>query len=133
MLARDGNMSQAQIASELGVHQTTISDDIKVLKQTAQRFIFDLAKGDPAYYYKTCIDSIEDAQSQAWKIFQQHDNNDFLNSTKLKLMALKVIIEANEAKFKLISYGPSVLAMKVLEERLANVEATAATITRQTV
>ena len=31
-------------------------------------------------------------------------------------MALKIIIEANEARFKLMSEGPSVLAMNSLED-----------------
>ncbi len=43
-------------------------------------------------------------------------------STKEKLAALKLIIDSNEAKFKLLSEGPSVLAVKYLEERLNKIE-----------
>jgi hypothetical protein len=47
------------------------------------------------------------------------DNN---TSFREKLAALKLIIEGNEARFKLLSEGPSVLAMKSLEDRLNKIE-----------
>jgi IS30 family transposase len=49
-------MSETEIAKELGVDQSTISRDIKILKELSQRFVYDLAKSDLAYYYKQCID-----------------------------------------------------------------------------
>lgn len=42
--------SETEIAHILGVHVSTISRDIKVLKQLSERFVFDLAKSDLAYY-----------------------------------------------------------------------------------
>jgi IS30 family transposase len=53
------SMRESEIAQELKVDQSTISRDIKVLKQLSQRFVFDLAKSDLAYFYKQCIDGIE--------------------------------------------------------------------------
>jgi IS30 family transposase len=47
-------MTETEIAKELGVDQSTISRDIKVLKELSQRFVYDLAKSDLAYYYKQC-------------------------------------------------------------------------------
>jgi DNA-binding NarL/FixJ family response regulator len=44
--------SETEISGLLGVHVSTISRDVKVLKELSQRFVFDLAKGDLAYYYK---------------------------------------------------------------------------------
>jgi hypothetical protein len=41
---------------------------------------------------------------------------------KEKVVALKVIIQSNESKFKLLAEGPSVLAVKSLEERLNKIE-----------
>jgi IS30 family transposase len=43
-------MTGTEIALELKVGQSTISRDIKVLKELSQRFVFDLAKFDLAYY-----------------------------------------------------------------------------------
>jgi IS30 family transposase len=65
------SVTETQIARELGVDQSTISRDVKVLKEMSQRFVYDLAKSDLAYYYKQSIDGIEEAKKESWKIF--HD------------------------------------------------------------
>ena len=83
----------------------------------SERFVLDLAKSDLPYYYKQSIDGIEEAKKEAWKIHK--DNN---VSIREKLAALKLIIEANEARFKLLSEGPSVLAIRWLEERMNRLE-----------
>ena len=41
---------------------------------------------------------------------------------KEKLLALKIVIQSNEARFKLLSEGPSMLAIKSLEDRLGKIE-----------
>ena len=113
------SMTESEIAEELKVDQSTISRDIKALKQLSQRFIYDLAKSDLAYYYKQSLDGIEEAKREAWRIYH-HNNNQV--SVKEKLSALKLIVESNEARFKLLSEGPSGLAIKSLEERLNKIE-----------
>jgi transcriptional regulator with XRE-family HTH domain len=127
-----GNMTQTEMAQQLGVDQSTISDDIKALKKMSQRFIYDLAKSDLAYYYKQSIDGIEEAKSEAWKIYSQYDSNDYFNSIKLKLLALKIIIQANESKFKLLAAGPSVMAIRQLEDKLSKIETTTTIFTNGT-
>jgi hypothetical protein len=102
----------------LGVDQSTISRDIKALKELSQQFVFDLAKSGLAYYYKQSLDGIEEAMKEAWKIYSDNNNT----SVKEKLAALKIIVESNEAKFKLLSEGPSMLGMKSLEERLSRLK-----------
>ena len=42
MLAQ--SMTESEIAQELNVDQSTISRDIKALKELSQQFVFDLAK-----------------------------------------------------------------------------------------
>jgi hypothetical protein len=83
-------MNETEIAFELKVDQSTISRDVKVLKQLSQRFVFDLAKSDLAYYYKQCIDGIEEVRRKGWEIFKEQSNNSNL-TPKDKLLALKVI------------------------------------------
>lgn len=56
------SMTEIEIAQELKVDQSTISRDIKALKALSQRFVFDLVKSDLAYYYKQCIDRIEEVR-----------------------------------------------------------------------
>jgi IS30 family transposase len=115
------SMTESEIAQELGVDQSTISRDIKALKELSQQFVYNLAKSDLAYYYKQSIDGIEEAKREAWRIYH-HNNNEV--SLKEKLSALKLIVEANESSFKLLSEGPSILAVKSLEERLNKIETT---------
>jgi predicted transcriptional regulator len=111
------SVTETQIAKQLNVDQSTISRDVKVLKEISQRFVYDLAKSDLAYYYKQSTDGIEEAKKELWKIF--HDE---IVPVKEKLLALKIIIQSNEARFKLLSEGPSVLAIKSLEDRLNKIE-----------
>ena len=111
-------MTETEIAFELKVDQSTISRDIKSLKLLSQQFVFDLAKSDLAYYYKQCIDGIEEVRRKGWEIFKGHGNL----TPKDKLLALKVIRECNEAKFALFKEGPSIMHIKSLEERLDNIE-----------
>jgi IS30 family transposase len=113
------SLTETEIAQELKVDQSTISRDIKALKELSQQFVYDLAKSDLAYYYKQSLDGIEEAKREAWKIYH-HNNNEV--SVKEKLTALKLIVESNEARFKLLSEGPSILAVKSLEERLNKIE-----------
>jgi DNA-binding transcriptional ArsR family regulator len=112
------SLTEEEIAKYLNVDQSTISRDVKALKELSQQFVFDLAKSDLAYYYKQSIDGIEEAKREAWKIY--HHNNEV--SPKEKVAVLKLIVEANGARFKLLSEGPSVLAVKSLEERLNKIE-----------
>jgi uncharacterized protein YerC len=117
------SMNETEIAHELNVDQSTISRDVKVLKELSQRFVFDLAKSDLAYYYKQCIDGIEEVRRKGWEIFKGQNNNNNSNLTpKDKLLALKVIRECNEAKFALFKEGPSIMHIKSLEERLQSIE-----------
>lgn len=126
-----GNMTQEQMAQALGVDQTTISGDIEALKKASQRFIYDLAKSDLAYYYKSFIVGIADAKAEAWTIYSNSQQQDL--SAKDKLALMQLVINAIVELFKLVSQGPNILAFKAQEERLAYVESIAATNTRATV
>ena len=111
------SMTESEIAQELRVDQSTISRDVKALKEMSQQFIFDLARSDLAYHYKQSIDGIEEARREAWRLYSDENV-----TTKEKLAALRLIIESNVVKFRLLSEGPSVLAIKTLEERVTKIE-----------
>ncbi|HEY9387416.1 MAG TPA: HTH domain-containing protein, partial [Nitrososphaeraceae archaeon] len=115
------SISESEIAEKLGVDQSTISRDIKALKEMSQRFVFDLAKSDLAYYYKQCIDGIEEVKRKAWEAYRSDDSSSSLK-LKDKLLALKLAKECDEAKFALFKDGPSVMNLKALEERLNKIE-----------
>lgn len=116
MLAR--SKTQTEIAHELGCDQSTVSDDIRALKEMSQRFIFDLAKSDLSFYYKQKLDSLDEVKRECWRIYNADST-----TTREKLLALKVIISSDETAFKLLNEGPAILAVRNLEERLSRVEA----------
>jgi IS30 family transposase len=45
------SLTQTEIARRLGVDQSTISGDIKAIKEMSRQFVFDLVKSDLAFYY----------------------------------------------------------------------------------
>jgi uncharacterized protein YerC len=116
MLAQ--SMNETEIASQLGVDQSTVSRDIKALKELSQQFVYDLAKSDLAFYYKQCIDGVEVVLKTAWEMF----HNDSGLKSKDKLLALKLSLEAYESKFALFERGPNIMNIKALEERLNKIE-----------
>jgi transcriptional antiterminator len=105
--------TEEEIAQELKVDQSTISRDIRYLKVQAREFVYDLAKSDLAYSYKLCIDGVEQVKRKAWFMF-----NHELQSPKDKLLALKIISEANQAIFSLFGQGPQVLHIRSLNEKI---------------
>ena len=113
------SMTEEEIANDLSVDQSTISRDIKVLKQMSQRFVYDLAKSDLAYCYKQCIDGIEEVKKKAWEAYRSNDSS---LKPRDKLIALKLIKECDEAKFTLFKDGPSIMNLKALEDRLNKIE-----------
>jgi hypothetical protein len=113
------SFTEEEIAQQLKVNQSTISRDIKALKQISQQFVHDLAKSNLAHCYKQCIDGIEEVKRKAWEAYRSNDDS---LKPKDKLMALKLIKECDEAKFTLFKDGPSIMNLKALEERLNKIE-----------
>lgn len=115
--------TETEIAQLLQVHVSTICRDIKVLKQLSQRFVFDLAKGDLTYYYKQCIDGMDEVRKEAWSLYMYGDWSQGVHLTvKEKIAALRLLKECNEAKFALLEKGPSVLNVKGMEEKLEDIQ-----------
>ena len=110
--------TETEIARELQCNVSTICRDIKFLKKLSQQFVFDLAK-DLGFYYKGCIDTMDQIQQKCWSIYNNNNNN---VSQKDKLLALKIIKETCESKFSLIEKGPSVMALNSLQERVEKIE-----------
>jgi DNA-binding transcriptional ArsR family regulator len=118
-------MIESEIAQKLSVDQSTISRDIKALKQMSQQFVFDLAKSDLAYHYRQCINGIEEVRRKAWELIrddEEEKEQQRLLTLKDKLLILKLIKECEEGKFALFKDGPSILNVKSLEERMHQIE-----------
>jgi len=120
MLAQ--TMTEQEISDKLGVDRSTISRDIKVLKQMSQQFVYDLAHSDLAYYYKQCLNGIEEAKRKAWIIFDRLTESSNPSAIKDSLLALKLIVDCNEAQFSLFKDGPTIMTIRKLEEKLTRIE-----------
>jgi IS30 family transposase len=120
MLAQ--SMTEQEIADKLGVDRTTISRDVTILKRMSEQFVYDLARSDLAYYYKQCLNGLEEAKKKAWLIFNRLTESSSPSAVKDSLLALKLIMECNEAKFALFKEGPAIMQIKRLEERLTHIE-----------
>lgn len=121
MLAQ--SVTESEIAKKLDVDQSTISRDIKALKQMSQQFVFDLAKSDLVYHYQQCINGIEEVRRKAWELIRDDEEEQRqLLTLRDKLLILKLIKECEEGKFALFKDGPSIMNVKSLEERIHQIE-----------
>jgi hypothetical protein len=89
-------------------------------KKMSREFIFDPARSDLAYFYKSCLDDISEAKKEAWTIYETWNTTPNLSNAKYRLKALQIAIQAEEAKFKLLTEGPNVLAVKSMNDSKKN-------------
>jgi hypothetical protein len=74
--------------------------------------------------YQTSIEGIRIVLKECWSIYTLDNHNNDKGLTWFhKIAALRLAKECNEALFKLTAEGPSVMHVKLLEERLARIEA----------
>jgi IS30 family transposase len=112
-------MKGYEIAKELKVNPSTISRDISYLTSQSQNFLNDLAKESLPFMYKTSIDGIREVLKECWNIYESTDEQ--VNYFQ-RLAALKLAKECNEAQFKLLSEGPSIMYVQTLEDKLTQIE-----------
>jgi hypothetical protein len=119
-------MKGFEIAKELGVDASTVSRDIHYLIDQSQNYLSSLAKETLPFMYQTSIEGIRNILKECWIIYNTENNNDNANNRDLtwfhKIAALKLAKECNEVLFKLTAEGPSVMYVKLLEDRLERIE-----------
>jgi predicted transcriptional regulator len=119
-------MKGYEIAKELGVDASTVSRDIHYLIAQSQNYLNSLAKETLPFMYQTSIEGIKNVLKECWNIYTIESNNDDINNKDItwfhKIAALKLAKECNEALFRLTAEGPSVMHVKLLEERLEKIE-----------
>lgn len=108
-----------EIAKELNIDQSAISRDIKYLTEQSHNYLNDLAKQTLPFMYQTSIEGIRDVIKECWSIYQSSDQR--INMYH-KLAALKLIKECHEARFSLVNDGPSLLALRQLQEKVILIE-----------
>ena len=105
---------------ELNVDPSTISRDIQYLTSQSQKFLDHLAKESLPFMYKTSIDGIREVLKECWNIYES-TTDEQVNYFQ-RLASLKLAKECNEAQFKLLSEGPSIMYVQNLEEKLTQIE-----------
>ena len=112
-------MKGYEIAKELNVVNSIISRDIYYLTSESQNYLNDLARSTLPFMYQTSIEGIREILKECWNIYQSNDKS---ISWIQRLAALKLAKECNEAIFKLVDEGPSVMYLKQLQEKLVQIE-----------
>jgi IS30 family transposase len=112
-------MKGYEIAKELKVNEATVSRDIHYLTSQSNNYLGDLAKETLPFMHQTSIEGILDIIKECWSIYQSSDQR--INMYH-KLAALKLIKECHEARFDLVNDGPSLLALRQLQEKVILIE-----------
>ena len=113
-------MKGYEIAKELGVDASTVSRDIQYLISQSHNYLNTLAKKALPFMYQTSIEGIRNVLKECWNIYTIKSNKGI--TWFHKIAALKLAKECNEALFRFTAEGPSVMYVKLLEERLARIE-----------
>jgi IS30 family transposase len=112
-------MKGYEIAKELKVDPGTVSRDVQYLTSQSQKFLDDLAKESLPFMYMTSLEGIRDVLKECWNIYES--TGEQINYFQ-RLAALKLAKECNEAQFKLLSEGPSIMYVQNLEDKLTQIE-----------
>jgi hypothetical protein len=100
-----------------------VSRDIQYLISQSHNYLNSLAKEALPFMYQTSIEGIRNVLKECWIIYTLDNHNNDKDLTWFhRLAALKLAKECNEALFKLTAEGPSVMHVKLLEERLKRIE-----------
>ncbi|MGH9974548.1 MAG: hypothetical protein ACRD8Z_01755 [Nitrososphaeraceae archaeon] len=104
----------------LGVDSSTVSRDIHYLAGQSQNYLSSLAKETLPFMYQTSIEGVRNVLKECWNIYTIESNRKI--TWFHKLAALKLAKEYNEALFRLTAEGPSIMYVRLLEERLKRIE-----------
>jgi hypothetical protein len=128
----DASIIESRLSKELPTPQTPLKlkdeaktlikmriDNLEELKNDEVKLlvsmIINLHK-TYTYYYKQCIDGMDEFRREAWSLYKYGDWSQGVHLTvKEKIAALRLLKECNEAKFRLLEKGPSVLSVKGME------------------
>ena len=93
----------------------------RYLISQSYNYLNALAKEALPFMYQTSLEGIRNVLKECWNIYTIESNKEI--TWFHKIAALKLAKECNKALFKLTADGPSVMYVKLLEERLARIEA----------
>jgi hypothetical protein len=100
----------------LGVDQSTISRDIQALREESVHFVRDLAKSDLAFQFHQSIRGVDEVKRRLWDLILSEQS-----TTREKLMAYRLIMVAEETRFRLLEKGPIVMGIQTAEQKLKRI------------
>jgi IS30 family transposase len=108
--------TEKEIAQMLNVDQSTISRDIQALREESIHFVRDLAKSDLAFQFHQSIRGIDEVKRRLWDLILSEQS-----TTKEKIMAYRLIMVAEETRFRLLEKGPIVMGIQTAEQKLKRI------------
>lgn len=108
--------TEEEIAHLLGVDQSTISRDIQALREESVHFVRNLAKSDLAFQFHQSIRGIDEVKKRLWDLIFSEQS-----TTKERLMAYRMIMIAEETRFRLLEKGPIVMGLQTAEQKLKRI------------
>lgn len=120
--------TEAEIANQLKVSQSTVSRDIQALKEASGRFLQDLAKSDLVFSYQQSVRGIDEIKRKLW---DKVNSDDGTFTPRDKLMGYRLIMIAEETKFRLLEKGPLLLSYESLAEKVKKFETQATSVELQ--
>jgi IS30 family transposase len=108
--------TEKEIAQMLGVDQSTVSRDIQALREESICFVRDLAKSDLAFQYHQSIRGVDEVKRRLWDLILSEQS-----TTREKIMAYRLIMVAEETRFRLLEKGPIVMGIQTAEQKLKRI------------
>jgi hypothetical protein len=94
---------------------------MRYINEITNKGLFGLAKETLTTMYFNCIQGVDEAQKEAWKIYRNEDQDPTVSNWH-RLAALKISIHASEAKFTMIGAGPTMMNLERLKNELAELK-----------
>jgi transcriptional regulator with XRE-family HTH domain len=94
-------LTQAEIAQELGVDQSTVSGDLQFIKQEAKKKIEKYLNEDILFEYLRYIAGSNEVTRELWRIVQNEKT-----MTKDKINALSLLMQSYNKRLEMLIGGP---------------------------
>src|ERR687885_2186915 len=108
--------TESEIAQMLGVDQSTISRDIQALREESIHFVHDLAKSDLAFQFHQSVRGVDEVKRRLWDLVYSDQS-----AIRDRLMAYRLIMVAEETRFRLLEKGPIVMGIQTAEQKLKKI------------
>ena len=100
-----------------GVSEKTIKRDISFLAEQARQNLATHISQDLPWEYEKSLQTLDLAKKLAFELYEKGGED-----SRMKISAIRLAIEAEAIKFKLLQEGPNVLAMQTVDQRLRRIE-----------